>query len=72
VYGNNLYVFNDQITQGFAPGSLANPELKWEVNAQSNFGIDLGLFNNRLTFSADYFDRKTEDMIVSVPIPGYV
>lgn len=72
VYGNNIYVFNDQITQGFAPGSLANPELKWEVNAQSNFGIDLGLFNNRLTFSADYFDRKTEDMIVSVPIPGYV
>ncbi len=72
VFGNNIYVFNDQLVQGFAPGSLANPELRWEVNQQSNFGLDIALLNNRLTFSADYFDRKTQDMIVSVPIPGYV
>lgn len=72
VFGNNIYVFNDQITQGFAPGSLANPELRWEVNQQSNIGFDLALFKNRLTFSADYFDRKTIDMIVNVPIPAYV
>ncbi len=72
IFGNNIYVFNDQLTQGFAPGSLANPELRWEVSQQSNVGFDLALFKNRLTFSADYFDRKTIDMIVNVPIPGYV
>ena len=72
VSGNNIYVFNDQITQGFAPGTLSNPELKWEVNQQSNVGIDLNFLRNRLTFTADYFDRQTKDMIVSVPIPGYV
>lgn len=72
MFGNNIYVFNDQITQGFAPGTLSNPELKWEVNQQSNVGFDIGLLKNRLTFTVDYFDRQTEDMIVSVPIPGYV
>jgi len=72
MYSNNLYVFNDIIVQGFAPGSLANPELKWEVNEQSNAGIDIGLLNNKLTITADYFDRQTKDMIVNVPIPSYV
>ena len=72
VGGNNIYVFNDQIVQGFAPGSLSNPELKWEVNEQTNVGVDIGFFNNHLNLTADYFDRTTNDMIVAVPIPQYV
>ncbi|MCU0403657.1 MAG: TonB-dependent receptor [Chitinophagaceae bacterium] len=70
--GNNIYVFNDQLVQGFAPTQLANPELKWEVSEQANVGVDVNFFDNRLTLSADYFDRRTEDMIVAVPIPNYV
>ena len=72
VSGNNIYVFNDQLVQGFAPTTLSNPELKWEVNQQTNIGADISFFKNRLTFTADYFDRQTKDMIVSVPIPTYV
>lgn len=70
--GNNLYVFNDQLVQGFAPTQLANPELKWEVSEQSNIGFDVHFLSNRLTFTADYFIRNTRDMIVAVPIPNYV
>jgi TonB-linked SusC/RagA family outer membrane protein len=70
--GNNIYVFNDQLVQGFAPSQLANPELKWEVSQQTNIGLDVNFFNNRLTLTADYFDRQTRDMIVAVPIPNYV
>ncbi len=72
VSGNNIYVFNDQLTQGFAPTTLSNPELKWEVNQQTNVGVDINFMKNRLSFTADYFDRQTKDMIVSVPIPSYV
>lgn len=72
VSGNNIYVFNDQLVQGFAPNTLSNPELKWEVNQQTNIGADINFFKNRLTLTADYFDRQTKDMIVSVPIPNYV
>jgi TonB-dependent starch-binding outer membrane protein SusC len=70
--GNNIYVLNDQLVQGFAPSQLANPELKWEVSQQTNVGVDVNFLKNRLTFSADYFDRQTQDMIVAVPIPNYV
>lgn len=70
--GNNIYVFNDQLVQGFAPTQLANPELKWEVSQQTNIGVDVNFFDNKLTFTADYFDRQTQDMIVAVPIPNYV
>ncbi|WP_301921084.1 TonB-dependent receptor [Ferruginibacter sp.] len=72
VSGNNIYVFNDQLQQGFAPTTLSNPELKWEVNQQTNVGADINFMQNRLSFTADYFDRQTKNMIVSVPIPSYV
>lgn len=72
VSGNNLYVFNDAIVQGYAPTTLSNPELKWEINQQTNIGLDAGFFNNNLTVTVDYFNRKTKDMIVAVPIPIYV
>jgi TonB-dependent starch-binding outer membrane protein SusC len=70
--GNNLYVLNDKPVQGYAPTNLSNPELRWEVNQQTNVGFDFNLFDDRLTFTADYFDRRTNDMIVAVPIPTYV
>lgn len=38
---------------------LANPDLKWEESEQTDLGIDLGFFNNALTFSADYYIKKT-------------
>lgn len=72
VGGNNIYVFDDKIVQGFAPTRLSNPELRWEVNQQANIGIDVNFFKNKLSLTADYFDRRTERMIVAVPIPGYV
>jgi TonB-linked SusC/RagA family outer membrane protein len=41
----------------------------WEKNKTLDFGLDLGLWNNKLTVSADYFIQKTEDMLLSVPQP---
>lgn len=51
---------------------LANPDLKWEESEQTDLGIDLGFFNNALTFSADYYIKKTNGMIITMPIPSYV
>jgi TonB-linked SusC/RagA family outer membrane protein len=41
----------------------ANPDLKWETSAQTNFGFDLGLFQDRITFSADYYNIDTDDLL---------
>ncbi len=57
------------IVPGVAPVSLANPDLKWETATQTNVGLDAGLLNNQLSLSANYFIKKTTDMLVRVPIP---
>jgi len=41
----------------------ANPDLKWETSAQTNVGLDVGLFEDRITFSADYYNIDTEDLL---------
>ena len=69
VYGSFLYPFGGQIQQGVAPKEIANSKIKWETTTISNIGLDLGLLNNRLTFSAEYFDRKTSDILTKIPIP---
>ncbi len=44
---------------------LVDPNLKWETNEQSNIGIDLGLFNNSLNITADYFTRTSKDLLLN-------
>ena len=46
-----------------APLNGRSPTLKWQADAQYNFGIDLGAFNNRLTFTVDYFNKTTTDIL---------
>ena len=41
--------------------NFENPDVKWETNTMANIGVDLGLFDNRLTMTADWFSRKTQD-----------
>src|SRR5690606_9662524 len=45
-------------------------DLKWESTTQLNFGVDLGFFNNRLTLTADYYDKQTNDLLLSRPLPS--
>jgi len=45
-----------------------NPNLKWEVNTELNVGLDLGFLNNRLTVSAEYYNKKTSDLIYSYTV----
>ncbi|RFM26624.1 SusC/RagA family TonB-linked outer membrane protein [Deminuibacter soli] len=69
--GNNNYTFNNTSVPGFAPITYGNSNLKWETSEQSNAGVDIGFLNNKLTVSADYFNRTTNDMILPVPTPVY-
>jgi len=80
IYGNRQAFNNDggsayNITGG-SPGSLpsgftaiqtGNPQLKWETTTQNDFGLDFGLFNNRLTGSVDYYIKKTTDILITPP-----
>jgi TonB-linked SusC/RagA family outer membrane protein len=56
---------------GFYIANAANPSLKWESTTQIDFGIDFSLFSGRLSVSADYYKKKTEDLLMPRTLPGY-
>lgn len=56
-----------QMPSGFTPIQTGNPNLKWETTTQSNFGLDFGLFDNRLSGSIDYFIKTTTDILITPP-----
>ena len=72
--GTSNYYFgqNSTMVYGSKANRLANEDLKWEESEQTNIGLDLGLWNNKLTFSVDYYVKKTNGMIIEMPIPSYV
>lgn len=49
-----------------------NRAVRWELTEQINLGFDANMFNNRLSVTADYFVRNTNDMLVRIPVPGNV
>lgn len=57
-------------SSGLIPTQLANPDLKWEKSNQIDFGIDFGMFNNKLSGELDYYIKNTNDLIYDVPVPG--
>lgn len=60
------YVFNGVPIYTYRPEAY-NPDLKWETTKSWNFGIDFGFLSNRISGSVDYYKRKTEDLLASVP-----
>lgn len=65
------YMFGGQPVSTYRPEGY-NPDLKWETTTSRNVGIDFGFLNNRLSGSIDYYDRKTKDLLATVPIPAGV
>jgi TonB-dependent starch-binding outer membrane protein SusC len=55
---------------GQRPSQLANPDLKWETTASADFGLEFGIFNNRLTAEVDYYVRNTKDLLLAQEVPG--
>lgn len=55
-----------------AVSSLANPDLQWEQTEITNIGIDMAFLKNRITFSAEYYNNKSNDLIVALPAAASV
>ena len=67
--GSNNFLFNNTISTGATQNVLANSAIKWETTATTNLGIDVGVLKQRLTLTAEYYIRKTKDILLSLPIP---
>lgn len=55
-------------TNGATINSLASPNIKWETTTSTDIGVDLGLWQSKLTLTADYYHRRTDNILVQVPI----
>jgi TonB-linked SusC/RagA family outer membrane protein len=63
---------NQEDEIGFSPKGISNPDLKWETTTQIDVGFDLGVLDNRIRLSADYYKKNTTDLLASVPLPTSV
>ena len=64
------YSFGDAThTQGAVYSSIGNPKLKWESTKQIDIGIDLGLFNDRVSLTADIYRKNTYNLLLNAPLP---
>ena len=69
VSGNTNAVFGSTVASGSAVTNLGNDDLGGEKTRQLDFGVDLGFFNNRITFTYDYYNKITSNMLYSLPVP---
>lgn len=65
----NSYVFNNQYVSGTVATNLGNSKLKWETTEQTDLGLDLGFFKQRITASVDAYRKKTTDLLLRADLP---
>ncbi|MBK7373748.1 MAG: TonB-dependent receptor [Saprospiraceae bacterium] len=67
--GQRVYSFGDKLVTGATIEETGNNNVKWETTTQSNAGMDLSIWKDRLSIITDVFRKKTSDILVRVPIP---
>ncbi len=65
----NYAIFSGTRASGVVQGVLPNPDLKWEETNQTDLGLDLGLFNNRIEVTADVYNKVTNNLLLNAPVP---
>ncbi|WP_276371394.1 TonB-dependent receptor [Chryseolinea sp. H1M3-3] len=63
------YHLNHGLAKGISPLGISNPDLRWEKSTQANIGVDISLIKDRLNFTVDVYNKKTEDLLVDKALP---
>jgi TonB-linked SusC/RagA family outer membrane protein len=63
------YSFGGSLNVGYGPSSISNPNLGWEKEREQDYGLNLGVFNNRVQFTGDYYHKITSGLLLNVPVP---
>lgn len=69
---NANYVFNNTLAPGATRTQVVDPSIKWESKRTTNVAVDFGFLNDKISFTAEYFDNRAYDMLVGIPIPASV
>jgi TonB-linked SusC/RagA family outer membrane protein len=71
ISNSSLYPFNNSLNGGLGSSiqRLGNKDLEWELTKQTNIGVDMGLLNNKVSLTFDFYKRETDNLILDVPLP---
>jgi TonB-dependent starch-binding outer membrane protein SusC len=67
--GDRVYVFGDKIATGSTIIEPGNSNIRWETSSQTNYGLDMAFWQDRLSLTLDVFQKRTKDILVRVPVP---
>ncbi len=67
-----IYAMGGVIHNTFVPMTLENKSLRWEKDKQYDIGLDIALLKNRIAITTDYYNKKSTDLLLYVPIPASV
>ncbi|MEX0720777.1 MAG: TonB-dependent receptor [Balneolaceae bacterium] len=70
--GNRSYNFNGNVVDTYYQSNIPNVNLTWETTTQTDVGFDLAMFDNKVNLAFDYFNKRTEGILLNLPIPGVV
>jgi len=68
--GISTYSFNGVPASGYAQTQMSNPNLTWETTTQSDIGLDAKFLDNMISFSLDYYAKKNENILLTLPVPA--
>lgn len=63
------YAFGNELAPGTIAVDVKDPNIKWEDTETVNFAVETGMFDNRLQFTAEYFKKRSSDLLAAVPLP---
>jgi TonB-linked SusC/RagA family outer membrane protein len=66
------YNFNNALATGATPGRIANPDIGWETTEQTDGGVDVELFDGRMSFTGDVYHKNTTGILLQIPISSLV
>lgn len=69
-YDPRDYTFGGVVAPGYRQTSLSNRNITWETTTQTNIGVDVGMWDDRVTFSVDRYYQRTDDILLVLPVPA--
>lgn len=70
-YGSSIGATTVGLGQGGYVLNIANPNIRWETSKSLDAGLDLSLFKDRIQLTADLYSRRTDNLLLQIPLPGY-
>lgn len=71
LFGSALRIVPTRWASGILTGNVPNPDLRWESTESINLGLDIGLYNDRISLTADIYQKWTDDLLMRRPLPLY-